>query len=61
MIKKQLISTPQISPEKTIPSNTSVIESYMKMQINKQKCTRLGMDVHTATMDKNLRINKMYQ
>lgn len=32
----------------------------MKMQINKQKCTKLGMDVHTATMDKNIRINKMY-
>lgn len=33
----------------------------MKIQINKQKCGKLGMDVHTATMDKNLKINKMYQ
>lgn len=29
--------------------------------MNRKKCIHIGQDVHTATIDKNFRVNKMYK
>jgi hypothetical protein len=60
-IEKELrIITPKLTPTKSRTENGSVLESYMRIQLNRQRCSKMGEEVHTATMDKNLRVNKMY-
>lgn len=56
--KKSLLSTPAA---RAVPSNLCIGDSLAQIQQNRQKCSRVGLDVHTATVDKNLRVNKMYK
>jgi hypothetical protein len=56
-----MIETPKLSAPKAVPANLYVGDSLIKIQLNRQKCVKIGQDVHTATVDKNLRLNKMYK
>ena len=56
--KKSMLSTPA---QRAVPANLCLGDSLAQIQHNRQKCSRAGLDVHTATVDKNLRVNKMYK
>ena len=41
--------------------NIGVSDSLIKIKNSRNKCARIGEDVHTALMDKSMKLNMMYK
>lgn len=59
--RKDPISTPKQASIKAVPANLCIGESLLNIQLNRQRCGQLSQDVHTASMAKNLRVNRLYK
>ena len=62
--RAEAVSTPKLASNKMAPSVPMGLwlgEGRLAIQLNRQKCGELSGEVHTASMAKSLKVNRMYK